>query len=169
MASGHPIRVLDQLETLSTQPQSVQNHTEATPAAVAAPPTNPGSRAWADVVAPSSPYDLAPAGGLSGTARARVAAVARRLKLSPKAAAGARVTAPTAMPEVLPYAPPPAQTRLPIGGASAGGGIGSPAPPVLAAFAVLALAFLTAVLGRFSLDMASWRSTLLASRLEHPD
>jgi hypothetical protein len=58
---------------------------------------------------------------------------------------------------------------LPVGGASAGGGIGSPAPPVMAAFAVLALAFLTVVLGRSSQDVVSWRSTLLASRLEHPD
>jgi hypothetical protein len=39
----------------------------------------------------------------------------------------------------------------------------------MATFGMLALAFLALVLGRFSLDLAPWRSTLLASRLEHPD
>jgi hypothetical protein len=71
---------------------------------------------------------------------------------------------------VLPYAPPPVQTRVPIGGASAGGvGVGSPAPHVVAAFEVLALAILTLVMGRFSLDLAPWRLMLPASHPEHPD
>jgi hypothetical protein len=65
---------------------------------------------------------------------------------------------------------PPAQVRLPLGGATAGAssGLGSPAPPVAAFFAALSLSLATILLARFSLDRASWRSTLLASRLEHP-
>jgi hypothetical protein len=74
------------------------------------------------------------------------------------------------MPVVLPYAPPPAPTRVPIGGATAGGGgIGSPAPHVVAGLELLALALLTLVLGRLPLDLTPWRSTLLASHPEHPD
>jgi hypothetical protein len=62
------------------------------------------------------------------------------------------------------------QTRLPVGGAAAatGGGEGSVASSVLAEFQALALALATVLLVRFSLDRAMWRSTLLASRLEHP-
>jgi hypothetical protein len=73
------------------------------------------------------------------------------------------------MSDAASYAPP-AQRRLPIGGATAGGGggLGSAAPHVAAVFAALALALATILLGRVSLDLASWRSTLLASLLERP-
>jgi hypothetical protein len=96
--------------------------------------------------------------------------MARRLKLSPTTVAGPRASDQTSMPVVLPYAPPPAPTRVPIGGATAGGGgIGSPAPHVVAGLELLALALLTLVLGRLPLDLTPWRSTLLASHPEHPD
>jgi hypothetical protein len=73
------------------------------------------------------------------------------------------------MPGIAAYVPP-APTRPPIGGAAAGGGgFSSPAPPIAALFAALALSLTTILLARLSLDLASWRSTLLASRLEHPD
>jgi hypothetical protein len=73
------------------------------------------------------------------------------------------------MSDAASYAPP-AQTRLPIGGATAGGGggAGSAAPHAGAMFVALALSLATILLGRVSLDLASWRSTLLASRLERP-
>lgn len=155
-----------QLDMLAAQPPSAEDQETA-----AATSTEPGSVAPEHLVAATGPlHDLAPASGSAASARARVAAVARRLKLSPKPAVGPRAE-PQLMPEVVPYAPPPAQTRLPIGGATAGssGGLGSPGPDVVAAFEVLALAFATFVLARFSLDLAPWRSTLLASPLEHPD
>jgi hypothetical protein len=59
---------------------------------------------------------------------------------------------------------------VPDGGASAasGGGVGSVAASVVADLKALALALATMLLVRFSLDRATWRSTLLASRLEHP-
>jgi hypothetical protein len=73
------------------------------------------------------------------------------------------------MAEPASYAPP-AQTRVPLGGATAGagGGLGSPAPPAAVVVAALVLSLAATLLARFSLDLASWRATLLASRLEHP-
>jgi hypothetical protein len=40
--------------------------------------------------------------------------------------------------------------------------------PVKAVFAALAFSLATILLTRLSLDLASWRSTLLTARLEHP-
>jgi len=56
-----------------------------------------------------------------------------------------------------------------MAGPSASGGIGSSVPPVVAPMRALALMFAMLVLGRLSLDLAPWRSTVFASRLEHPD
>ena len=101
---------------------------------------------------------------------ARVAAVPPRRFQPPKPAFPARPRAD--MPQIpqAPSSAPPIQTRLPVGGAAAvgGGGAGSVVPSVLAAFEALALALVTILLVRFSLDLATWRSTLLGSRLEHP-
>jgi len=77
------------------------------------------------------------------------------------------------MPPPIPHvtsSPPPFQTRLPVGGtaAAAGGGIASAAPSVLAEFEALALALATLLFARFSVDHATWRLRLSASRLEHP-
>jgi hypothetical protein len=78
---------------------------------------------------------------------------------------------PRPVPQALSSAPT-VQTRLPVGGAAAagGGGVASVAPSVLVAFEALALALAlaTILLARFSLDLATWRSTMLGSRLEHP-
>ncbi len=82
-----------------------------------------------------------------------------------------RVAAPRPIAQVVPDAPPPARTAPPIGGGAAAagsGGIGSVAPPVAPAFTLLAFVLVTILLARFSLDLARWRSTLLASRLERP-
>jgi len=64
----------------------------------------------------------------------------------------------------------PDQTRLPVGGGAVagGGGAGSVAPSVAADFDTLALALATILLARWFLERATWRSTLLASRLERP-
>ena len=102
---------------------------------------------------------------------ARVAAAPPRHVQSPKPASVARPRAdtPPPIPQAL-SSVPPVQTRLPVGSAAAagGGGVGSVAPSVLAAFEALALALATILLVRFSLDLATWRSTLLGSRLERP-
>jgi hypothetical protein len=107
----------------------------------------------------ASPDDLV-------SAKTRKAAVARRIVRSfrptPPQAASTR-----SMPKVASDAPP-APTRLPIGGATSAGGGGSTAPPVEAALATVALSLVAILFMRFSLDHATWRSTLLASRLEDP-
>jgi hypothetical protein len=150
---------------VATEPVATLSHPSRTLAVRPLPAPEPHAALPAHVVASSAPYDLGPPGGLSGSGRARVAAVARRLKLSPKPAVGTRATKPKSVPTTL-YGPPPAQTRLPT---SAGGGIGSAAPPALAPVGMLALAFSLLTLGRLSLASAPWRSALLTSRLEHPD
>ncbi len=99
-----------------------------------------------------------------------VAAAPRRPERAQKPPSVAPLRA--AAPAPIPQAPsvPPVQTRLPVGGAAAagGGGVGSVASSVVAAFQALAVALATILLVRFGLDRAMWRSTLLASRLEHP-
>ena len=101
---------------------------------------------------------------------ARVAAAPPRHVQSPKPASVGRPRADTPPPisQALSSAPP-VQTRLPVGSAAAagGGGVGSVAPSVLAAFEV-ALPLATILLVRFSLDLTTRRSTLLGSRLERP-
>ncbi|MFZ0976687.1 MAG: hypothetical protein WAN22_30985, partial [Solirubrobacteraceae bacterium] len=87
----------------------------------------------------------------------------------PPSVARPRAATPPPIPQSLSPALP-VQTRLPVGGAAAAsaGGVGTVAPSVVAEFEALALALATILLVRFSLDRATWRSTLLASRLEHP-
>ena len=104
--------------------------------------------------------------------KAARAPAARHLeRSSPPAVPGSRrITAGGSTAEVAADAPP-AQRLLPIGGPTAtgaSGGLGSAAPPVAAVFAALALSLATILLAPLSLDLASWRSTLLTSRLEHP-
>jgi hypothetical protein len=109
-------------------------------------------------------------GGLE-TRSARVAVAPPRTAESPRPRSVARpgVGTPPPIPDVI-SSPPPVQTRLPVGGTAAagGGGIGSAAPSVVAEFEALALAVAALLLARFSLDHATWRSRLFASRLEHP-
>ena len=102
---------------------------------------------------------------------ASMAAAPRRPEQSPKPPSVSPPRAASSPPIRQALSPaPPIQTRLPVGGAAAatGGGVGSVAPSVVAEFEALALALATIFLVRFSLDRATWRSTLLASRLEHP-
>jgi hypothetical protein len=108
-----------------------------------------------------------------GTATASFGATVVSVVHSSKPAAGVqrRVSAPQPIPQLVPDAPPPARTAPPIGGGAAaagGGGLGSSAPPAAPAFTAHALVLATIRLARFSLDLARWRSTLLASRLERP-
>jgi len=101
---------------------------------------------------------------------ASMAAVTRHPKQSPKpSVAPPGAATPPPIPEAISPSPT-VQTRVPDGGASAasGGGVGSVAASVVADLEALALALATMLLVRFSLDRATWRSTLLASRLEHP-
>lgn len=65
----------------------------------------------------------------------------------------------------------PISSPAPASGAgpAAGGGIGSGAPAIaLLAMMALSLLYLVQMPGRLNLDLAPWRSTLLASRLERP-
>jgi len=99
------------------------------------------------------------------------AAAPHRFERPPRAPTVRRSgAAPRPIPQLALRGPLPAQTLLPIGGASAAssGGFGSAAPPVMAALEGLSLALATILLAGFSLDLAPWRSTLLASRLERP-
>ena len=102
---------------------------------------------------------------------ASVTAAPRHPEGSPKPPSVARPRAAMAPPIPQALSPAPTvQTRLPVGGAAAasGGGVGSVAPSVVADLEALALALATILLARFSLAHATWRSTLLASRLERP-
>jgi hypothetical protein len=177
LSPGNRTRTLHQLQTLVTQRLRAERDQIARP--VTAPDSSPSS--------PPSPYSpglaqgqLGPATGspqnLAGdtdleSGSTSVAAAPRRPEQTPKppSVARSRAAAPPPTPQALSPAPP-AQTRLPVGGAAAagGGGVGSVAPSVMAEFEALALALATILLARFSLDRAMWRSTLLASRLEHP-
>ncbi len=132
--------------------------------------TRPDSRPPAAISAPSILTDTSPADNdFPATPPARVTALPPRLKLAPTTVTSPAAD-PTSTPVMLPYAPPPAPTKAPVGGATAGGGgIGSPAPHVIAAVELLTLAFLTLILGRLPLDLTPWRATLLASHPEHPD
>jgi hypothetical protein len=108
-----------------------------------------------------------------GTASASFAATVLSVlhPSKPASAVQRQVAAPRPIPQVVPDAPPPARTAPPIGGGAAAagaGGVGSFAPPAAPAFAAFALVLATILLARFSLDLARWRSTLLASRLERP-
>jgi hypothetical protein len=88
----------------------------------------------------------------------------------PAPSVGRRAAAPPATPAEATLSAPPEQTRLPIGGGTAGGGggVGSVAPPVAAWLATLALSLATILLARFSLYLPCWRSTELTLRLENP-
>jgi hypothetical protein len=70
-------------------------------------------------------------------------------------------------PASAPVPPAPAPLSGGGGAAAGGGGVGSAAPAIalLAALVVWALNFFS---GRVDLDLAPWRTTLLASRLERP-
>jgi hypothetical protein len=156
------------LQTSATQWLRMLTQAASAPTAQASPPPPAARRSSLAVVAGSlqllaSPNDV-------GTAKASKAAPARRLERSFRPAPPVSPRAARrSMSTVAAYAAPP-QTRLPIGGASAGGsgGLGSAASPVAAVFGALGLALATILLARFSLDLASWRSTLLASGLERP-
>lgn len=66
-------------------------------------------------------------------------------------------------------APLTAGNRTRSGAAAAGGGgVGPVTPPDVPEFAALVLALATILLVRLSPERATWRSTLLASALEHP-
>jgi hypothetical protein len=177
LSPGNRTRRLHQLQTLVTQWLRAEKDQATRPVT---PPDSPLSPA------PSHPSwglakgPLGPAIGwsrvLAGDAdlesgSASVAAAPRRPEEAPKPPSVARPRAAT--PPPIPQALSPAlpvQTRLPVGGAASAssGGVGSVAPSVVAEFEALALALATILLVRFSLDRATWRSTLLASRLEHP-
>jgi hypothetical protein len=88
----------------------------------------------------------------------------------PAPSVGRRAAAPPAVPAQATLSAPPEQTRLPIGGATAGGGggLGSFAPPVAAWLATLALSLATILFARFCPDLPCWRSTRLTLRLENP-
>jgi hypothetical protein len=81
-----------------------------------------------------------------------------------------RAGEPQRVSTVVPDVPVPAQSQPPLGSATAGsgGGLGAPASAGATAFLVLVMSVSILALRRFSLDLAPWRSTLLASRLEHP-
>ena len=134
----------------------------------------PGHPSWGVATGPLGPAIGSPR--LAGdteleTGLASVAAAPRRPERAqkPPSVAPPRAATPPPIPQALSPAPP-VQTRLPVGGAAAatGGGVGSVAPSVVAELQAIALALATILLVRFSLDRAMWRSTLLASRLEHP-
>ena len=134
----------------------------------------PGHPSWGVATGPLGPAIGSPR--LAGdteleTGLASVAAAPRRPERAqkPPSVAPPRAATPPPIPQALSPAPP-VHTRLPVGGAAAstGGGVGSVAPSVVAELQAIALALATILLVRFSLDRAMWRSTLLASRLEHP-
>jgi hypothetical protein len=99
---------------------------------------------------------------------ASVAVAARRHVESAKPPTVARPRA--TKPPQIPRSTVPVVQRLPIGGAPAagGGGSGSAAPSVVVEFVVLALLFGLMLVARFYPEHATWRTTLLASRLERP-
>jgi hypothetical protein len=177
LSAGNRTRKLHQLQTWVTQWLRAENDHAARPVTT---PDSPLSRApnhpsWGLAKGPLEPATGSPR-VLAGDAvlESRLASVAgapRHPEQSPKPPSAARPRAATPPPIPLALSPaPPVQTRLPVGGAAAAsaGGIGSVAPSVVAGFEALALAVATILLVRFSLDSATWRSTLLASRLEHP-
>jgi hypothetical protein len=148
----------------------LRSETQAASQVTARPlPLPAAERSW--LAAGTGPLHLLGSPDDLGTTKATKAAGSRRLErsLTPATPVSRRALSPRSTPEVALYAPPP-QTRLPIGGAAAGGsgGLGSAAPPVAAVFAALALSLATIFFARFSLDLAPWRSTLLASRLGRP-
>ena len=177
LSPGNRARTLHQFQTLVTQRLGVEADQVARPVtAPDSPPSSPPSPPSPGLAkghlgpAPGSPQILAGDTDLE-RGSASVAAAPRRPEQSPKPPSVARSRAAVAPPTPQALSPaPPVQTRLPVGGAAAatGGGIGSVAPSVVADFEPLALALAAILLARFSLDRAMWRSTLLASRLEHP-
>ena len=177
LSPGNRARTLHQFQTLVTQRLRTEEDQVARPVtAPDSPPSSPPSPPSPGLAqghlgpAPGSPQILAGDTDLE-RGSASVAAAPRRPEQSPKPPSVARSRAAVAPPTPQALSPaPPVQTRLPVGGAAAatGGGIGSVAPSVVADFEPLALALATILLARFSLDRAMWRSTLLASRLEHP-
>jgi hypothetical protein len=177
LSPGNRTRTPHQLQTLMTQWLRAEKDQATRPvkpaeSSVSPPPSHPS---WGLAKGPLGPAagsprvladDAEPESGSAGMAAAQW-----RPKQSPKppSVAPPRAATPPPTPQALSPAPP-IQTRLPVGGAAAatGGGGGSVAPSVVAEFEALALALATILLVRFSLDRATWRSTLLASRLEHP-
>ncbi len=177
LSAGNRTRRLHQRQTLVTEWLRAEKDQAKGPLT---PPDSPLSPA------PSHPsWELAkvPLGPAIGSSRvlasdaqresglASVAAAPRRPERAqnPPSVAPPRAATQPPIPQALSSAPT-VQTRLPVGGAAAatGGGVGSVAPSVVADFEALALALATILLVRFSLARATWRSTLLASRLEHP-
>ena len=174
---GNRARTLHQLQTLVTQRLRAEQHQVARSGTApdsrpSSPPSQPSPGLAKGQLGPAtgSPQILARDTDLESGSTS-VAAATRRPEqsLKPPSVGRSRAAAPPPTPQALSPAPP-VQTRLPVGGAAAatGGGIGSVAPSVLADFEPLALALATILLARFALDRAMWRSTLLASRLEHP-
>jgi hypothetical protein len=91
------------------------------------------------------------------------------------AAAQSSVTPPPATQLVAMQSLPPRTAPLTAGNrtrrgaaAAGGGGAGPVTPPDVPEFAGLVLALATIPLMRLSAERATWRSTLLASALEHP-
>ena len=177
LSPGDRTRRLHQLQTLVTQWLRAEKDQAAPPVT---PPDSPLSPAPPHPSLGLAKGPLGPAIGsprvLAGDAdlergSASVTAAPRHPEGSPKPPSVARTRAAMAPPIPQALSPAPTvQTRLPVGGAAAasGGGVGSVAPSVVADLEALALALATILLARFSLAHATWRSTLLASRLERP-
>ena len=177
LSPGNRTRTLHQLQTLVTRWLRAEEDQAARPVAPSdSPPSSPPSQPSPGLArgqlgsATGSPQILAGDTDLESGSTS-VAAAPRRPEQSPKppSVGRSRAAAPPPTPQALSPAST-VQTRLPVGGAAAatGGGVGSVAPSVVAEFEPLALALAMILLARFSLDRAMWRSTLLASRLEHP-
>jgi hypothetical protein len=118
--------------------------------------------------AAAAPLTVVPSHTSPDNRSASVAVAARRHVESAKPPTVGRPSA--AKPTQIPRSPVPVVQRLPIGGSpeAAGGGSGSVAPSVVVEFEVLALVFALMLVARFYPEHATWRTTLLASRLERP-
>ena len=168
---GTPVTRLPAVQAQATQPPSAatgQANPLLPPLTSPLPPAGGGLTAAILGGSPAvDPADL----GTTITSLAATAVGAKHAS-KPPPAGGRPAAAKRLVPAAVQYAPVSAPTALPVGGGAAAagsGGIGSGAPPVAPAFTALALlALATILLARFSLDLASWRSTLLPSRLERP-
>jgi hypothetical protein len=173
---GNRTRRLYQRQAPETQSLRADTNRAARPVTPADPPLAPtpshpplGLARGPIAPATGSPPVVAGDAGLESRS-ARVALPPPRPAESPRqrSVTGPHAGTPPPIPHVL--SPPPVQKRPPVGGtaAAAGGGTASVAPSVVAEFEALALALAMILLARSSLDLAIWRSTLFASRLEHP-
>jgi hypothetical protein len=175
-SAGSRTRRQHQLQTWVTRWPRAENDRAIRPVPVPGAPFLPAPRRSSPTLAggPLGPGTASPDAladhAVLGSGSASVAVAPRRAESpTPPAVARPRADMPPPIPQVLSPAPPD-QTRLPVGGGAAagGGGVGSVAPSVVAEFAALGIALTTILLARWSLDRATWRSTLLAARLEHP-